>query len=198
MGTLTSASTCPHSCIRVSTGHPTGFIDLTARLEAFVTATGLRSGILNVQTRHTTTAIVVNEHEPLLLADFEELLAGIAPVAARYRHHDAGARTVNLTAAERPNGHAHCRALLLPSSASLNVFDGRLQLGTWQRVFFVELDGPRDRDVSVLAFGEFAHWRSGGVGEYVARSRRDGPHRPRRGENPRSDAGGTAGRGGTS
>jgi secondary thiamine-phosphate synthase enzyme len=156
MDTLTPASTCPHTCIRVSTGHPTAFVDLTARLEAFVAAAGLRSGILNVQTRHTTTAIVVNEHEPLLLADFEELLAGIAPVAARYRHDDTGVRTVNVAADERPNGHAHCRALLLPSSASLNVVDGRLQLGTWQRVFLVELDGPRDREVSLLAFGEFA------------------------------------------
>jgi secondary thiamine-phosphate synthase enzyme len=63
---------------------------------------------------------------------------------------------VNVAADERPNGHAHCRALLLPSSASLNVVDGRLQLGTWQRVFLVELDGPRDREVSLLAFGEFA------------------------------------------
>jgi len=156
MDTLTPASTCPHTCIRVSTGHPTAFVDLTARLEAFVAAAGLRSGILNVQTRHTTTAIVVNEHEPLLLADFEELLAGIAPVAARYRHDDTSARTVNVAAGERPNGHAHCRALLLPSSASLNVVDGRLQLGTWQRVFLVELDGPRDRVVSLLAFGELA------------------------------------------
>ena len=63
-------------------------------------------------------------------------------------------RTVNVTDGERPNGHAHCRALLLPSSACLNVTGGRLALGRWQRVFFVELDGPRERDISVLAFGE--------------------------------------------
>ena len=160
MHTLIAASACPHTCLRVSTGRPTGFIDLTARLEAFVTSTGLRSGIVNVQTRHTTTAVVVNEHEPLLLADFEDLLAGIAPAAVRYRHDDMAARTVNLAPGERHNGHAHCRALLLPSSASLNVVDGRLQLGRWQRVFLVELDGPRDREVSVLAFGEIARGAS--------------------------------------
>jgi secondary thiamine-phosphate synthase enzyme len=61
---------------------------------------------------------------------------------------------VNLVEEERPNGHAHCRALLLPSSACLNVTEGRLQLGRWQRVFLVELDGPRERSVSVLLFGE--------------------------------------------
>jgi thiamine phosphate synthase YjbQ (UPF0047 family) len=64
------------------------------------------------------------------------------------------ARTVNVTAAERPNGHAHCRALLLPPSACLNVADGRLLLGQWQRVFLVELDGPREREISALLLGE--------------------------------------------
>jgi len=61
---------------------------------------------------------------------------------------------VNLTADGRINGHSHCRALLLGSSACLNVIDGRLLLGRWQRVFLVELDGPRARDVSVLILGE--------------------------------------------
>jgi thiamine phosphate synthase YjbQ (UPF0047 family) len=58
---------------------------------------------------------------------------------------------------ERPNGHAHCRALGLPTSVGLNISGGQLVLGRWQRVFFVELDGPRERELSVLMFGE--GWR---------------------------------------
>jgi secondary thiamine-phosphate synthase enzyme len=143
-----------HSRIHVTTRYPTEFIDLTDRLEALVAATRLRVGILNVQTLHTTTAVVVNEHEPLLLTDFEALLEAAAPVNRRYQHDDTTVRTVNVTDEERSNGHAHCRALLLPSSACLNVAGGRLMLGRWQRVFFVELDGPREREVSVVAFGE--------------------------------------------
>jgi secondary thiamine-phosphate synthase enzyme len=142
--------------IRITTTRPTEFIDLTDRLQALVARAGLRFGILNVQTLHTTTAIVVNEHEPLLLTDFQVLLENAAPDDGRYGHDDTAIRTVNLTDAQRPNGHAHCRALLLPSSACLNVTGGRLLLGTWQRVFFVELDGPREREVSVLVFGEAA------------------------------------------
>ena len=69
-------------------------------------------------------------------------------------HDDVAARTVNLTADERINGHGHCRALLLGPSACLNVIDGRLLLGRWQRVFMVELDGPRARECSVLILGE--------------------------------------------
>jgi secondary thiamine-phosphate synthase enzyme len=154
MDTLTPASTCPHTCIRVSTGRPTAFVDLTARLETFVAAAGLRAGILNVQTRHTTTAIVVNEHEPLLLSDFTTLLGRAAPFRAFYRHDDAAARTVNLMPDERANGHSHCRALLLGAAASLNVVNGRVRLGRWQRVFLVELDGPREREVSMVVSGE--------------------------------------------
>jgi secondary thiamine-phosphate synthase enzyme len=154
MEVLTSLSRCRHVTIRLTTTRSTEFLDLTGRLEAIVAATGLRHGFVNVQTRHTTTAIVVNEHEPLLLADFQDLLEGLAPAVVRYRHDDRTARTVNLTDAERTNGHAHCRALLLPASACLNVIDGQIHLGPWQRVFLVELDGPRDREVSVVCVGE--------------------------------------------
>jgi secondary thiamine-phosphate synthase enzyme len=143
-----------HGRIHVTTTHPTEFIDLTDRLERLVVEAGLRFGIVNVQTLHTTTAVVINEHEPLLLTDFQVLLEAAAPRDGRYQHDDTTARTVNVTDAERPNGHAHCRALLLPSSACLNVTSGRLLLGRWQRVFFVELDGPREREISVLLFGE--------------------------------------------
>ena len=158
METLTRpVSACRHTTsIRLTTTQPTEFIDLTDRLQRLVADAGLRFGILNVQTLHTTTAVIVNEHEPLLLADFQSLLEAAAPNDGRYQHDDTTARTVNLTEAERPNGHAHCRALLLPPSACLNVTEGRLLLGRWQRVFFVELDGPREREVSVLIFGEVA------------------------------------------
>jgi secondary thiamine-phosphate synthase enzyme len=153
MEALAPAPACRHSRIRVETRHPTEFIDLTDRIHAVVDDTGIRDGLVNVQTLHTTTAILVNEHEPLLLADFAALLDRMAPRHAPYRHDDMAARTVNLAPDERTNGHAHCRALLLPSSAALNLAGGRLQLGCWQRVFLVELDGPRSRDVSVLVFG---------------------------------------------
>ena len=76
------------------------------------------------------------------------------PGRAGYRHDDVRIRTVNVTPGERLNGHAHCRALLLGASACINVIGGALQLGRWQRVFLAELDGPRDRDISVLMLGE--------------------------------------------
>ena len=101
METLTPVSACRHvTNIRITTTRPTEFIDLSDRLQRLVAETRLRFGILNVQTLHTTTAIVVNEHEPLLLTDFQALLEGAAPDDGRYGHDDTAARTVNLTDAE--------------------------------------------------------------------------------------------------
>jgi len=77
--------------------------------------------------------------------------------AKQRRADDLDLRAVNVIDEERPNGHAHCRALVLPSSVCLNVVRGGVQLGQWQRVFLVELDGPRDRNVSVMMLGE--GWR---------------------------------------
>ena len=158
METLVHPATCQHARIRVATEHPIEFIDLTDRIEALAAQAGIHAGLVNVQSLHTTTAIVVNEHEPLLLADFGALLTRAAPRDASYRHDDMSVRTVNLAPNERSNGHAHCHALLLGASVSLNVADGRLQLGRWQRVFLVELDGPRDREISVLVMGQTLCW----------------------------------------
>jgi len=154
METLAPSATYRHTKIRITTARPTAFIDLTERLEELVAEAGIGFGIVNVQSLHTTTAIVVNELEPLLLTDFATLLESAAPRNAGYRHDDVTARTVNVTADERINGHAHCRALLLGPSACLNVIDGKLLLGRWQRVFMAELDGPRTREVSVLIVGD--------------------------------------------
>lgn len=152
METLVPAAICRHGRIRIATERAMEFIDLTARVEALATEAGIHAGIVNVQCLHTSTAIVVNQAEPLLLVDFEALLDRTAPRDAPYRHNDTNVRT--LARGERPNGHAHYQALLLGSSASLNFAEGRLQIGRSQRVFLVELDGPRAREVSVLVLGE--------------------------------------------
>lgn len=154
METFTRNSTFRHTTIRVETQHSTQFIDLTDEVEALLTETGIHTGMVNIQSLHTTTAILVNEHEPLLLTDVAKLLERVAPQDAVYRHDDVSLRTSNCVLGERPNGHSHCRALLLGPSVCLNVASARLQLGRWQRVFLAELDGPRARAVSVLFLGD--------------------------------------------
>jgi secondary thiamine-phosphate synthase enzyme len=141
-----------HDRLRIDTKRAMEFVDITALVADCVLCSGITDGMVNVQTSHTTTAIVVNEHEPLLHQDMMKLLRRWAP-RGDYRHDDFDSRTVNLAPDERVNGHSHARALLLGTSETLNVAGGRIRLGRWQRIFFVELDGPRTREVSVTSFG---------------------------------------------
>ena len=137
--------------VHLRTETPLQFIDLTELVAERVRRSGVGEGIVTVQSRHTTAAIVVNENEPLLLQDFRDLLESWAPAGRTYRHNDLAAR--NAPPDEKPNGHGHCRALLLGASVCLNVAEGRIDLGPWQSVFLVELDGPRKRTVSVQVLG---------------------------------------------
>jgi secondary thiamine-phosphate synthase enzyme len=138
--------------LRLETASPLEIVDLTDRVEAFLSAVHLETGWVNVQSRHTTTGLVVNEHEPLLLEDLIGLLERLAPRGAGYAH-DALHRRANVPPDERPNGHSHAKASLLRTSETLNVTQARLCLGRWQRILLLELDGPRDREVSLVALG---------------------------------------------
>lgn len=153
METLGRSSTFRHTTIQIETSQPTQFIDLTDEIERLVAESGIDTGLANIQSLHTTTAIIVNEREPLLLTDVAAMLDSLAPRNAAYAHDNLSLRTVNCVLGERPNGHSHCQAFLLGPSVCLNVIDGRLQLGRWQRVLMVELDGARTRSVTLLVLG---------------------------------------------
>jgi secondary thiamine-phosphate synthase enzyme len=143
-----------HLVVSVETRQPVEFVDLTAILARAVQGLGLLEGLVTLQTRHTTTGLLINEHEPLLLRDLEALFERIAPASENYGHDDFTRRTVNLLPGERRNGHAHCRAALLRTSEHVPVTGGALSLGRWQRVFLVDFDGGQRREVSVTLMGE--------------------------------------------
>ncbi len=143
-----------HESVQLRTAKRIQFIDVTELVCERVRRTGIHHGIVNVHTKHTTTAVVVNENEPNLLRDFEERLEAWAPRELAYKHNDMHARRFQRIAPdEQPNGDAHARALLLGASESLSVLSGRVELGEWQRFFLVELDGPRTRSISIMAMG---------------------------------------------
>jgi secondary thiamine-phosphate synthase enzyme len=142
--------------IRVQTEECLQFIDLTDRIMDLVRKSRVRYGWVNVQTRHTTTAIVVNENEPLLLEDMKRVLDRLAPHDEDYLHNDFEVRTVNMSSEEDKNGHSHCKAMLLGTSETLNIVDGVVQLGAWQRIFLVEMDRAKTRTVSVMIMGQGA------------------------------------------
>jgi secondary thiamine-phosphate synthase enzyme len=129
------------------------FHDITDLVSGWVRETRLVDGLVNLQSLHTTAGVAVNENEPLLLADMERMLESVAPRGRDYEHDDFTRRAGPLPDDEPVNGHAHCKALLVPSTLAVNVTGGRVVLGRWQRIFLVELDGPRSRDLSMMGLG---------------------------------------------
>ena len=123
--------------ISVSTSAPIEVVDVTERVEGAV-GDDVESGVATVFVSHTTAAVVVNEAEPRLVEDIEQFVAGLVPEDGRYRHDEID-----------DNAAAHLRATLLGESVAVPVEDGRLALGTWQSILFVECDGPRSRRLSV-------------------------------------------------
>lgn len=141
------------SILRYQTLAARQFIDITDDVERVVDASGITEGWVTVFSRHTTAAIRINEHEPELLKDLAELLGAVAPVDRSYFHNDFTVRTVNMTPEESPNAHAHCQHLLLGASETIPLVDAHLMFGRWQRVFLIELDQARPRDVVVSVMG---------------------------------------------
>jgi secondary thiamine-phosphate synthase enzyme len=129
------------STIEIVTKKDVELVDITDSVEKFVQ--GVKDGVCIVYTRHTTGALFINENENGLKQDILGLLEKLVPKDAGY-HHD---KIDN-------NAHAHLRATLLSPSVSIPVENGKLVLGTWQRVFFAEFDGPRRRRVIVKVIGE--------------------------------------------
>lgn len=118
--------------------------DVVAVLNEINKENKMDNGIVNIFTKHSTSAIRVNENEKGLLLDFEEALKDIVKETDNYKHDFID-----------NNAASHIRAFLLGSSETIPIVDGRLDLGTWQSIFLVELDGPRsNRTVELTFIGE--------------------------------------------
>jgi secondary thiamine-phosphate synthase enzyme len=154
MPAAASAAVVAHRILAVETQRRVEFVDITPLLARTVREAGLVAGMAMVQTRHTTTGLLVNEHEPLLVTDLEAFFTRVATAPGGYAHDDFSRRMVNLTPNERKNGHAHCCASLLRTSECVAVVNGALDLGRWQRVFLVEFDGAQRRELSVTLIGD--------------------------------------------
>ena len=139
--------------LQYETSHALEFIDITADIQNVVARSGVEFGQLMIMSNHTTAAIVLNEHEPLLLNDMARVLSRIAPAGDYYEHNDFSIRTVNMHDDEPANGHAHCQHLFLGASETVPIHEGAARLGQWQTLFLVELDHARPRGVFVQALG---------------------------------------------
>lgn len=144
-----------HKILQYQTKAKFDFRDITDQVNEFVQQSAIKNGLINIQSLHTTATVFVNENEPLLIEDMKKNLEKLAPEKGiDYSHDDFKIRTVNMCKDECANGHSHCKSLYLPTSVVLNIVDGKIIFGTWQRIMFVELDRARLRKISLQIIGE--------------------------------------------
>jgi secondary thiamine-phosphate synthase enzyme len=137
--------------LRYQTDRGPQFIDITDNVLQLLQQSGVENGFVVVFSRHTTAAITINENEPHLISDMETMLDRVFPALHDYAHNRYAHA---LKEEERPNGHSHCQHLLFGASENIPVVDGSLALGQWQRIFLVELDHSREREIVVQIVGE--------------------------------------------
>ena len=126
-----------HTSINIRTGSRTEMVDITSLVQKEVSKSGIADGICIVYVPHTTAGVTINEGaDPAVCEDIIGKLNDLVPPHAGYRHMEG-------------NADSHIKASLMGSSVSVIIENGRLVLGTWQKIFFCEFDGPRSRKVYV-------------------------------------------------
>lgn len=132
--------------VRLNTSAKDEIVDVTERVQMVVSESGIASGLACVFVVGSTAAVTTVEYEPGLEADLRSAMNRLYPKEDEYEHHRRWGDG---------NGHSHVRASFIGPSLTVPVVDGRLLLGTWQQIVFLELDvRARSRELAVQVVGE--------------------------------------------
>src|SRR3954447_7726964 len=123
-------------------------INVTDRINEIVQKSGIRDGIVHLQSLHTTTSVFINEWQDALLHDVRTFLEDIVIRERDWRHNDP-----EYSDCERQNADSHLRGMIMGQSLCLQVRNSTVLLGTWQSIILAEFDGPRSRSMSVQVSG---------------------------------------------
>jgi len=123
-------------------------INVTERINEIVRKSGIRDGIVHLQSLHTTTAVFINEWQDALLQDVRVFLEELIAREGAWQHNDPA-----VSDCERRNADSHLRGMLMGQTLSLQVRNSCVLLGTWQSIILAEFDGPRSRSVSIQVSG---------------------------------------------
>ncbi len=123
-------------------------INITDRVNEIVKKSGIRDGLVHLQSLHTTASVFLNEWQDALLHDVRNYLESVVSRDEYFRHNDP-----NFSDCERKNADSHMRGMLMGQTLSIQVRNASLLLGTWQNIIFAEFDGPRSRSMSVQVMG---------------------------------------------
>ncbi len=122
------------------------YVNITSQVEQALSESGIREGLLLVNSMHITASVFINDDEAGLHSDFETWLEALAPhqPTSRYRHNDTG----------EENADAHLKRQVMGREAVVAVSQGRLDFGPWEQIFYGEFDGGRRKRVLIKIIGE--------------------------------------------
>jgi secondary thiamine-phosphate synthase enzyme len=123
-------------------------INITSRVKAALSESGIRNGFIGLFSQHTTAALMVSEYQNALLDDIARFLRRVVEDDVPYRHNSP-----EYSDCDRKNAASHLRSMLFNNSVMLPVSDGELVLGQFQSVILAEMDGPRERSLKVQVLG---------------------------------------------
>lgn len=123
-------------------------LNITERINEIVRKSGIRDGMVHLQSLHTTSAVFLNEWQDALLHDVKGFLEQMVERDQYYRHNDP-----QHSDCERKNADSHLRGMLMGQTLCLQVRNATVLLGTWQSIIFAEFDGPRSRSLAVQVSG---------------------------------------------
>lgn len=146
--TVTGAYQVVSTTIKVRTEGREELYNLSKTVREFVKSSGIRAGLVNVASLHTTSAIFINEWQEALVHDVKSYLASLISKDDYYRHNDPA-----WSDCDRHNADSHLRSLLLGMNLTLQIENGDVVLGEWQSVIMAELDGPRERSIRIQVMG---------------------------------------------
>lgn len=123
-------------------------LNITDRVNEIVRKSGVRDGIVHLQSLHTTTAVFINEWQDALLHDVRTFFEQVVHANEYYRHNDP-----KFSDCERRNADSHLRGMIMGQTLMLQVRNATVLLGTWQSIILAEFDGPRSRSLAVQVSG---------------------------------------------
>ena len=141
-----------HHIETITTGEGISIVDLNDDINNAIEHSRITEGFAIISSRHTTTAVCINEFEERLLEDLKVWLKKLAPEDGKYLHNDIEQR--DCPPDEPENAHSHLMVLLLGSSETVPITNRKLALGEYQSVMLIDLDGPRERTVNIQVIGE--------------------------------------------
>lgn len=123
-----------------------GFVNITAKVQECIDASGVREGLVLVNSMHISSSVFINDHESGLLEDWERWLEKLAPEKphSQYRHNDTG----------EDNADAHLKRTIMGREVVAAITEGKLDFGPWEQIFYGEFDGLRRKRVLVKIIGE--------------------------------------------